>query len=51
MIRQGGEYMLSGQWWVGLFPGLALLAMVLGLIFLGDGLQDVLDLRRRAHRD
>jgi peptide/nickel transport system permease protein len=51
MIRQGGEYMLSGQWWVGLFPGLALLVMVLGLNFLGDGLQDVLDPRRRAYRD
>jgi peptide/nickel transport system permease protein len=51
MIRQGGEYMLSGQWWVGLFPGLALLLMVLGLNFLGDGLQDILDPRRRAHAD
>jgi peptide/nickel transport system permease protein len=51
MIRQGGEYMLSGQWWVGLFPGLALLVMVLGLNFLGDGLQDILDPRRRAHHD
>jgi peptide/nickel transport system permease protein len=51
MIRQGGEYMLSGQWWVGLFPGLALLAMILGLNFVGDGLQDVLDPRRRAHSD
>jgi peptide/nickel transport system permease protein len=51
MIRQGGEYMLSGQWWVGLFPGLALLAMILGLNFVGDGLQDVLDPRRRAHHD
>jgi peptide/nickel transport system permease protein len=51
MIRQGGEYMLTGQWWVGLCPGLALLAMVLGLNFVGDGLQDILDPRRRAHDD
>ena len=51
MIRQGGEYMLSGQWWVGLFPGLALLLMVLGLNFVGDGLQDVLDPRRRGQSD
>jgi peptide/nickel transport system permease protein len=51
MIRQGGEYMLTGQWWVGLFPGLALLLMVLGLNFVGDGLQDILDPRRRAHND
>jgi hypothetical protein len=36
MIRQDGEYMLSGQWWAGLFPGLALLLMVLGLNFVGD---------------
>jgi len=47
MIRQGGEYMLTGQWWVGLYPGLALLLMVLGLNFVGDGLQDMLDPRRR----
>jgi peptide/nickel transport system permease protein len=48
MIRQGAEYMVSGEWWVAVFPGLALVAMVLGLNMLGDGISDLLDPRRRA---
>ena len=48
MIRQGAEYMVTGQWWVGIFPGAALIALVLGLNMLGDGLQDLLDPRRKA---
>lgn len=48
MIRQGAEFMVTGQWWVGVPPGLALILLVVGLNLLGDGLQDVLDPRRRA---
>ncbi len=48
MIRQGAEYVISGEWWVATFPGLALIGMVLGLNLLGDGLSDLLDPRRRA---
>ncbi|MBX9594177.1 MAG: ABC transporter permease [Roseomonas sp.] len=48
MIRQGAEYVISGEWWVALFPGLALIAMVLGLNLAGDGLSDLLDPKRRA---
>jgi peptide/nickel transport system permease protein len=48
MIRQGAEYMVTGHWWVGVPPGLALIGMVVGLNLLGDGLQDLLDPRRRA---
>ncbi|MBU8543121.1 MULTISPECIES: ABC transporter permease [Roseomonadaceae] len=48
MIRQGSEYVISGEWWVALFPGLALIAMVLGLNLAGDGLSDLLDPKRRA---
>jgi peptide/nickel transport system permease protein len=48
MIRQGAEYLVTGQWWVGVFPGIALILMVLGLNMLGDGLQDLLDPRRKA---
>jgi peptide/nickel transport system permease protein len=46
MIRQGAEFMVTGQWWVGLFPGCALILFVLGLNLMGDGLQDLLDPRR-----
>jgi len=48
MIRQGAEFMVSGQWWVALYPGLALICMVFGLNLFGDGLQDLMDPRRRA---
>ncbi|PWS35590.1 hypothetical protein DFH01_18515 [Falsiroseomonas bella] len=48
MIRQGAEYMVTGEWWVAVFPGTALILMVLGLNMLGDGLSDLLDPRRKA---
>jgi len=32
-----------GEWWIGTFPGLAILTVVLGFNFLGDGLRDALD--------
>jgi peptide/nickel transport system permease protein len=48
MIRQGAEYMVTGEWWVAVFPGTALIVMVLGLNMLGDGLSDLLDPRRKA---
>lgn len=48
MIRQGAEYMVTGEWWVAVFPGFALILLVLGLNMLGDGLADLLDPRRKA---
>ena len=33
--------------WLAVFPGLAIMIVVLGLNFLGDGLRDVLDPRVR----
>ena len=47
LIKIGfGEY-LEGHWWVYTFPGLAIALAVLGFNLLGDGLQDILDPRRR----
>ena len=48
MIRQGAEYVISGEWWVAAFPGMALILLVLGFNLLGDGASDILDPRRRA---
>ncbi len=48
MIRQGAEYMVTGEWWVAVFPGSALILLVLGFNMLGDGLADLLDPRRKA---
>lgn len=49
MIRQGAEYMVTGEWWVALFPGLALVILIFGLNLAADGIQDWLG-RRRTQR-
>ena len=46
MIRQGAEYMVTGEWWVALFPGLALVALIFGLNLAADGIQDWMGRRR-----
>ena len=47
MISEGARYMLLGEWWMAFFPGLFIFIFVLSANLLGDGLQDVLDPRRR----
>ena len=47
MIHQGAEYMVTGQWWIGVFPGIALILLSLGLNLAGDGIADLMDRRRR----
>ena len=46
MIRQGAEYMVSGEWWVSIVPGLALVILIIGFSMFGDGLEELLDPRR-----
>lgn len=50
MIRQGAEYINTGEWWIATFPGLALVGLVLGLNLLGDGAQELLDPKGRDSR-
>lgn len=47
MIQRGFQFYLQGYWWMYTFPGLAIGVAVLGFNLVGDGLQDVLDPRRR----
>ncbi|HEX8741213.1 MAG TPA: ABC transporter permease [Casimicrobiaceae bacterium] len=47
LIRIGNDFMFSGEWWVTLFPGLALVIMVLAINMLGDWLRDALNPRLR----
>jgi peptide/nickel transport system permease protein len=47
LIKIGFSEYLQGHWWVYTFPGLAIAVAVLGFNLIGDGLQDILDPRRR----
>ena len=45
MITEGLQYALTGQWWIGVFPGLGLLAAVAATSILADKARDLLDPR------
>jgi peptide/nickel transport system permease protein len=47
IIANGRDFMIAAPW-ITIFPGLAIIAVVLGLNLLGDGLRDVLDPRTRV---
>lgn len=47
MVAEGARHIASGQWWIALFPGLALMLAVLCFNLLGDALRDILDPRSR----
>lgn len=47
MLSDGRQYVAT-SWWVATFPGLAITVTVLGVIFLGDWLRDVLDPRMKT---
>jgi peptide/nickel transport system permease protein len=48
MVAEGAAYIVSGEWWVALFPGLALMLAVFTFNLLGDGLRDIVDPQRRS---
>jgi peptide/nickel transport system permease protein len=48
MVAEGAAFMVSGEWWVAFFPGLALMIAVFCFNLLGDGLRDIVDPRRRT---
>jgi peptide/nickel transport system permease protein len=45
-----GQGQLEESIWISLFPGLAIMALVLALNFLGDALRDVLDPKQETDR-
>lgn len=49
MLSDGRNY-LATNWWIATFPGIAITITVLGIIFLGDWLRDVLDPRSQGSR-
>jgi peptide/nickel transport system permease protein len=42
------EFVSQGNWWWAFFPGAAIVVIVLGINFMGDGLRDALDPRARS---
>ncbi|MEM7124760.1 MAG: ABC transporter permease [Chloroflexota bacterium] len=46
MLADGRQY-LGSAWWMATFPGIAITITVLGVVFLGDWVRDVLDPRLR----
>jgi len=47
LIRLGNDFLFSGEWWLTVFPGLALVLIVLSVNLLGDWLRDALNPRLR----
>ena len=45
LIANGFEYMLSGKYWISIFPGIALLLTIVSINLVGDQLRDVLNPR------
>jgi len=48
MVAEGAGNIISGEWWIALFPGLALMLAVFCFNLLGDGLRDLVDPQRRT---
>jgi peptide/nickel transport system permease protein len=47
LIRVGNDYLFSGEWWIAVFPGIALIVLVLSINLLGDWLRDALNPKLR----
>lgn len=47
LIRVGNDFLFSGEWWITIFPGIALAVLVLAVNLLGDWLRDALNPKLR----
>jgi len=47
LIRVGNDFLLSGEWWITIFPGVVLVMVALSVNLLGDWLRDALNPRLR----
>jgi peptide/nickel transport system permease protein len=45
LISNGYEFMLSGKYWISVYPGVALLLTIVAINLVGDQLRDVLNPR------
>ncbi|MGF1503457.1 MAG: ABC transporter permease [Paracoccaceae bacterium] len=47
LIRIGNDFLFAGEWWITIFPGIALVLLVLAVNLLGDWLRDALNPKLR----
>jgi peptide/nickel transport system permease protein len=47
LIQIGQKYLFAGEWWIAIFPGITLAALVLAVNLLGDWLRDALNPKLR----
>ena len=47
LIRIGNDFLFSGEWWITIFPGIALVLLVMAINLLGDWLRDALNPKLR----
>ncbi|HYM71570.1 MAG TPA: ABC transporter permease [Stellaceae bacterium] len=47
LIRVGNDYLLSGDWWISIFPGVVLALLILSVNLLGDWLRDAFNPKLR----
>jgi peptide/nickel transport system permease protein len=43
MLSNGRETLVQGQWWITVFPGLAIFLFVMAINLVGDGSRDAFD--------
>lgn len=48
MVAEGTNFIVSGEWWLALFPGAALMLSVFCFNLMGDGLRDLVDPQQRT---
>ena len=48
LILADGRSFISQAWWLGVFPGLAIMLIVLSINFIGDALRDAFDVRENT---
>ena len=48
MVAEGASFIVSGEWWIALFPGATLMLAVFCFNLLGDGVSDIVDPWRRT---
>jgi peptide/nickel transport system permease protein len=48
LVAQGANFIVSGEWWIALFPGAVLMASIFTFNLLGDVVRDLVDPLRRV---